>query len=129
MTEMIIELVALLLKIVIVACLGLMTKHALPWMQEVAIPWLKERHLYNLICYFVRAAEKLADTGVIDKATKKEYVVNLLKQKGVNVTSEVDALIESAVLDLDMAVASVFDVISDAFDDDNQDITEDEVDD
>lgn len=129
MTEMIIELVALLLKIVIVACLGLMTKHALPWMQEVAIPWLKERHLYNLICYFVRAAEKLADTGVIDKATKKEYVVNLLKQKGVNVTSEVDALIESAVLDLDMAVASVFDVIYDAFDDDNQDITEDEVDD
>lgn len=129
MTEMIIELVALLLKIVIVACLGLMTKHALPWMQEVAIPWLKERHLYNLICYFVRAAEKLADTGVIDKATKKEYVVNLLKQKGVDVTSEVDALIESAVLDLDMAVASVFDVIYDAFDDDNQDITEDEVDD
>lgn len=129
MTEMIIELVALLLKIVIVACLGLMTKHALPWMQEVAIPWLKERHLYNLICYFVRAAEKLADTGVIEKATKKEYVVSLLKQKGVNVTSEVDALIESAVLDLDMAVASVFDVIYDAFDDDNQDITEDEVDD
>lgn len=127
MTEMIIELVALLLKIVVVACLGLLTKHALPWMQEVAIPWLKERHLYNLICYFVRAAEKLADTGVIDKATKKEYVVKLLKQKGVNVTSEVDALIESAVLDLDMAVASVFDAIYDTIDDDSDDVFEDEV--
>lgn len=127
MTEMIIELVALLLKIVVVACLGLLTKHALPWMQEVAIPWLKERHLYNLICCFVRAAEKLADTGVIDKTTKKEYVVKLLKQKGINITSEVDALIESAVLDLDMAVASVFDAIYDTFDDDSADVFEDEV--
>ena len=127
MTEMIIELVALLLKIVVVACFGLLTKHALPWMQEVAIPWLKERHLYNLICYFVRAAEKLADTGVIDKTMKKEYVVKLLKQKGISITSEVDALIESAVLDLDMAVASVFDAIYDTFDDDSADVFEDEV--
>lgn len=127
MTEMIIELVALLLKIVAVACLGMLTKHVLPWMREVAIPWLKERHLYNLICYFVRAAEKLADTGAIDKTTKKEYVIKLLKQRGINITSEVDALIESAVLDLDMAVASVFDAIKDAFDDDSPDVFEDEI--
>lgn len=123
MTELMIELVAVLLQIVVVACLGLLTKHALPWLNDVVVPWLKERHLYNLICHFVRAAEKLADTGKIDKDTKKSYVIKLLKAKGVNITDEVDALIESAVMDLDMAVGSASEMVFDIFKDQNNQLT------
>lgn len=130
MTELLIELVSVVLQIIVAVCFGLLTKHVIPWLHDIAIPWLKEKHLYNLICYFVSAAEKQAETGAIDKAAKKEYVIKLLKGRKVEVTPEVDAMIESAVFDLDMAVAGVFDTIYDVFenqDDKNQNTENSEV--
>ena len=111
MTELIVELSGVLLRIAIVFFVGLLTKYALPWLKDVVVPWL--RQLYNLICYFVRAAEKLADTGTISKDMKKDYVIGLLESRGVAITKEVNALIESAVMELDMAVAGAFDAIFD----------------
>lgn len=69
---------------------------------KILVPWLKEKKVYDTICRFVRAAEKLADAGKIDKAKKKLYVRSLLEKKGVKITPEVDAMIEAAVEDLDL---------------------------
>lgn len=73
----------------------------IPWLKNVAIPWLKDKRLYGMICKFVRAAEKLADTGAIDKQAKLDYVTGLLQHWGVEMTPEIRAMIESAVGDLD----------------------------
>lgn len=131
MTELMIELVSVVLQIALVAIAGLLTKHALPWLNDVVVPWLQERHLYNTICYFVQAAEKLANTGKIDKETKKSYVIKLLEGKGIKVTDSVDAMIESAVLDLDIAFDSVVDIVTKPFEgeqsaDGNDEISEQE---
>lgn len=65
------------------------------------LPWMKEKGLYSTIQKFVQAAEKLAETGVIDKADKKEWVWALLERTGVKRTDKTDAMIESAVKELD----------------------------
>lgn len=95
---MITECVVNVVRAVIAIVFGVLV---IPWVKNSAIPWLKERQLYGMICKFVRAAEKLAEGGLIDKATKLDYVCGLLKRCGVEVTPEVRALIESAVGDLD----------------------------
>ena len=76
----------------------------IPWLKSTAIPWLKEKRLYGIVKQYVRAAEKLAETGAIDRGMKKDYVVGLLGDKGFIVDDEVDAFIESAVKELDIAV-------------------------
>ena len=73
----------------------------IPWVKNSAIPWLKEKHLYGIIQRFVRAAEKLADSEIITKDSKLAYVTGLLVKRGIEVTPEVRAMIESAVGDLD----------------------------
>lgn len=73
----------------------------IPWVKKSAIPWLKEKHLYGIIQKFVRAAEKLADSEIISKESKLDYVIGLLTKRGIDVTPEVRAMIESAVGDLD----------------------------
>ena len=77
----------------------------IPWVKKSAIPWLKEKHLYGIIQKFVRAAEKLADSEIISKESKLDYVVGLLVKRGIDVTPEVRAMIESAVGDLDDEIA------------------------
>ncbi len=67
------------------------------------IPWLKEQRIYSTIKKFVRAAEKLAEAGELSKVEKKRYVETLLKKKGVTITAEIDAMIEAAVKELDLA--------------------------
>ena len=52
---------------------------------------------------FVEAAEKQAEAGTIDKATKKRFVVELLEANGITVTPEINAFIEAAVKELDLA--------------------------
>ena len=52
---------------------------------------------------FVEAAEKQAEAGTIDKATKKRFVVELLESNGITVTPEINAFIEAAVKELDLA--------------------------
>lgn len=65
------------------------------------VPWLKEKRLYDICRQFVRAAEKLAANVTLDK---KQYVIDCLTNKGIKVTPAVDALIEAAVEELDIAI-------------------------
>ncbi len=93
-------------------------KTAAPFIKETVIPWLREKRLYGIVECFVQAAEKYAENHEIDK---KSYVVNLLKDKGVEITPEVEAYIESAVKKLDMSVGEVIDIVTDDLDGDTGD--------
>lgn len=80
----------------------------IPWLKNTAIPWLKEKHLYSIVRSFVLAAEKMAESGQIDKAAKRDYVVGLLAKKGIEVTDDVLALIEMAVMELDLIMDDIY---------------------
>lgn len=101
---------------IVCALIGIfLTVVVVPWLNGSVIPWLKEKQLYGLVSKFVQAAEKLAETGAIDRESKKNYVVKLLRDKGYTITEEVEAFIESAVKELDMAVDSGLSEIFDVF--------------
>lgn len=68
----------------------------------IAVPWLKEQRIYSSVRKYVMAAEKLANSGVITKDHKKNYVRKLLVDRGVKITPAVDAMIEAAVEELDL---------------------------
>lgn len=108
LANVLIELMAVLIGLVFSAVI-------LPFVRDTVIPWLREKRVLNLVSKFVQAAEKLGETGVIDKDTKKSYVLALLKSKGVTVTPAIDAFVESAVLDLDKAFADGFEEIVEEF--------------
>lgn len=95
---MILDCVVKLVRIVIAIIFSTIV---IPWVKKSAIPWLKEKQLYGIIQKFVRAAEKLADAEIISKASKLDYVITLLAKRGIDVTPDVRAMIESAVGDLD----------------------------
>ena len=80
------------------------SSYILPAIKNDLVPWLKEKRMFSLVKKFVQAAEKLAETGVIEKADKKETVINLLENKGIEVTIDVEAFIETAVKQLDLIV-------------------------
>lgn len=65
------------------------------------IPWLKDKHLLATVRTLVEAAEKLAENQPLDK---KAWVITQLKILGVKVTPFVEAAIESAVKQLDIAI-------------------------
>lgn len=69
------------------------------------VPWLKEKHLLGTVKTLVEAAEKLAENQPLDK---KAWVVAQLENLGVKVTPFVDAAIESAVQQLDIAMGKAF---------------------
>lgn len=69
------------------------------------IPWLKDKRLYGLVETFVKSAEKQAQTAKIDK---HEYVLEALDSLGIKYTEKVAGMIESAVMELDLAVAQSF---------------------
>lgn len=73
---------------------------------KIALPWLKEQRVYSLVVKFVKAADKLAQSGAISKDSKKKYVIKLLESYGVKITPIVEAFIESAVTELDLAIES-----------------------
>lgn len=71
-------------------------------MQTARMRWRSLTHFsYEMVKHFVRAAEKLAQNCELDK---KEYVVECLQRIGVKITPVVDALIEAAVEELDIAI-------------------------
>ena len=84
---------------------------------KIIIPWLKEQRVYSLIVKLVRAAEKLGESGMIEKESKKTYVIKLLVSKGYSVTPEIEAFIEAAVTELDLALDSGMLIFPDIFDD------------
>lgn len=69
---------------------------------------------------FVEAAEKQAEAGTIDKATKKRFVVELLEANGITVTPEINAFIEAAVKELDLAEKNAIGEIGKIFSDAEQ---------
>lgn len=85
--------------------------YVIPCIKNDLVPWLKEKHLYNTIQKFVQAAEKLAETGVIEKTNKKTEVIRLLKNKGIIVDENIEALIESCVKELDLVTSVVYEEI------------------
>lgn len=68
------------------------------------VPWLKEKGLYDIVKKMVQGAEKWSETMDIDK---KEWVIERLEARGIEVTDYVEALIESACEELDIAWANV----------------------
>ncbi len=68
---------------------------------KIAIPWLKEQRIYSTIRRLTQAAEKLAETGAIEKVDKKAFVIEHLQKKGIQVTPEIEAMVEAAVKELD----------------------------
>ena len=105
--EGILQIVKALIGVAIVAVV-------IPWIRNEVIPWLHEKRIYSLVSKLVRAAEKMYEAGSLT-TLKKDFVVGLLKNKGIEVTPEVDAFIESAVKELDIAVDSGFDWIVNEF--------------
>lgn len=67
------------------------------------VPWLKEKRVYDTVKKMVDAAEKWAETNNINK---KEWVISQLEGRGIEVNEYVDALIEAAVKELDIALAN-----------------------
>ena len=129
------QLVSVAINIVKIAISIITTVIIIPWLKNTVIPWLSEKRLYGIVKTYVRAAEKMADSGFIVKSEKKRFVRDMLESKGVNVTEEIDALIESAVEELDLAVFSSISSVAGLFDYDNpstitpEDNSEDDVDD
>lgn len=103
MNEVVTIVVNNLLEIVFAVLGASFTALVIPWLKDTGLPWLKEKRLYSIVKKFVEAAEKQAEAGTIDKATKKRFVVELLEANGITVTPEINAFIEAAVKELDLA--------------------------
>ena len=100
-----------ILEIIITIISLIIARYVIPYIKSDLIPWLKEKRLHNIIKTFVQAAEKLAESGVIEKIQKKEKVVELLEKNGIEVTETIDSFIESAVKELDLVASTVYDEI------------------
>lgn len=112
MMEQILDVIATnVLDIVIAVISIVISMYLIPLIKTELKPWLEEKRIYNLVQKFVEAAEKLYETGVIEKKDKKEWVINLLKQNGIEVNAKMEAFIESAVKKLDMVLDTVKDEI------------------
>lgn len=116
MIELLNELASILIKIAGAGIVLMASTTLVPWIKKDLIPWLKEKRLYEIVRSFVLAAEKMAESGAIDKKKKKRFVIDCLTGKGITVTDDILALIECAVEELDLAIESGFIMIGDAFD-------------
>lgn len=99
------------LEIILTIISIVIARYAIPYIKMDLIPWLKEKRLYNITKGFVQAAEKMAESGVIEKADKKEFVIRLLENKGVVVDATVDAFIEGCVKELDIVTSVIYEEI------------------
>lgn len=96
MEEIVSLATSLVVKLIIAGVAALITYYV--------IPYLKEKKVYDTVSKLVKAAEKLAQSEQIDKDKKKDYVIDLLTSKGVEVTPLINAMIEAAVTELDLAM-------------------------
>ncbi|MED9884469.1 phage holin, LLH family [Gemmiger sp.] len=120
MNEVVTIVVNNLLEIVFAVLGASFTALVIPWLKDTGLPWLKEKRLYSIVKKFVEAAEKQAEAGTIDKATKKHFVVELLEANGITVTPEINAFIEAAVKELDLAEKNAIGEIGKIFSDAEQ---------
>lgn len=65
------------------------------------VPWMKDKGIYDEVRRIVAAAEKWAQSHDIDK---NAWVVEGLEEIGIKVTPRVKRWIESAVMELDIAI-------------------------
>jgi hypothetical protein len=100
-----------ILEIIITIISLIVARYVIPFIKNDLIPWLKEKKLYGTIKKFVQAVEKMAEAGVIEKGLKKEKVLELLAQNGVEVNPVVDSFIESCVKELDIITSTAYDEI------------------
>lgn len=103
-TEAVKTILPLAIKMIFAIILLVLSKIVIPELTKTVIPWLKEKRLDSIIMKYVEAAEKMAAAGNLG-IPKKDYVIYLLEKRGIKVTDEVDAAIESAVIELDHASA------------------------
>lgn len=108
------ELITIMARLIAIGIGVLMSTIVIPWVTNELIPWLHEKRIYAIVSKFVRAAEKMHEAGNL-VGLKKEFVTGLLVSKGIVVTPEVDAFIESAVKELDIAINSGLGEIVDEF--------------
>lgn len=99
------------LEIIITILSLVVARYVIPFIKSDCIPWLKEKHLYNIVKKFVQAAEKLAETGAIEKCDKKAKVIELLNNNGISIDATIEAFIESAVKELDIIDSVVYEEI------------------
>lgn len=93
---------------VIIACISILVSYyIIPVIKNTMIPFLKEKRLLSIIKNLVEGVEKMAESGQLEKTDKKAKVVELLKSKGINVTVEVEILIEACVKELDLATSTI----------------------
>ena len=100
-----------ILEIILTVISLIISYYVVPYIKKDLIPWLKEKRVYSIVKNFVQAVEKMAETGVIDKAVKKAKVVELLQNIGITVDDNVEVLIESCVKELDMLTSTVIEEI------------------
>ena len=93
-------------KIILSVISLVVTYYVLPAIKEDLVPWLKEKRLYSTTKKFVQAAEKLAESGAIQKVEKPEYVIGLLEQNGIKVDDTIRAFIESCCKEIDIVVSA-----------------------
>lgn len=105
MNELLTQTLAYFFKAIILALTGVITFY----IKTVLVPWLQDKQIYTTVQRFVQAAEKLAEAGDLTTGPdKKSYVIRLLQSKNIEVTPEIEALIESAVEELDWMKGETF---------------------
>ena len=100
-----------ILEIILTVISLIVARYVIPYINSDLMPWLKEKRLLHIIKKFVYAAEKMAESGIIQKVDKKAKVIELLESKGITVDGIVDALIESCVKELDIIASTVYEEI------------------
>ncbi len=100
-----------LLETVIAVISIIVSYYIIPIIKSNLVIWLKDKHIYDTVKKFVQAAEKLAESGTIEKVDKKDYVINLLKEQGIKIDTKVEAFIESAVEEIDLIAKTARDEI------------------
>lgn len=114
MTQLIPEIMDVVIDAIITICSLIFTGFVLPWAIKTGIPWLKDKRVYGIVSMLVKAAEKQKEAGTLPMP-KPDYVELMLTQRGIKITPNVKAMIEAAVKDLDIAVENAVGALSGIF--------------
>lgn len=101
-----------ILEIILTIISLVIARYVIPYVKNDLIPWLKEKRLLHIIKGFVQAAEKMAESGAIEKADKNNFVIRLLEKRGIVVDETIRAFIESCVKELDIATSIIYEEIA-----------------
>ena len=106
------EILPNILEIIMTVISLIVAYYVVPYIKNDLMPWLKEKRIYNVVKTFVQAAEKLAESGVIEKCNKKAKVIELLNSKGIIVDATIEAFIESCVKELDIVTSVIYEEVA-----------------